>query len=217
MIVKLSHIQKKFANHVIFKDFSLNVEENSFTVLYGKSGCGKSTLLNIIGLLDSPDSGEVELFGIANVKPYTKEAEKLLRNKIGYLFQNFALEDDETVEKNLSIAITDKKIKKSQRTELIKEALKKVGLVNFENKKIHECSGGEQQRIALARLLLKPCELILADEPTGNLDKENKHLIFQLLQEFKEAGKTLIVVTHDDELRNLGDRCIDLQTITKKE
>ena len=210
MIVKVENITKAFGEHVILKDFSLDIEENSFTIIYGESGCGKSTLLNIIGLLEPINEGHIELFHQRDVQPFSKKAEKLLRDKIGYLFQNFALEDEETVETNLKIVLENRKIKKEVQKQMIHDALCKVGLENYEKKKIFECSGGEQQRIAIARLLLKPCELILADEPTGNLDEKNKHIVFSLLKELQDQGKTLVVVTHDPELKEIGDHVLYL-------
>lgn len=210
MIVEISHVYKQFGAHVVLNDLSLKVEEHSFTILYGASGCGKSTLLNLIGLLDTPDKGDIVLFGEKNVKPFSKKAESLLRNKIGYLFQNYALEDEETVEANMDVAFINQKLKKEEKKAKIQEALHEVGLDGYEKKKIYECSGGEQQRISLARLLIKPCELILADEPTGNLDKANKKIIFELLKNLQKKGKTLIVVTHDEDLIELGDAKIKL-------
>lgn len=179
-IVELDSIQKKFKEKVIFDSFSCTIYENEFVAIIGKSGCGKSTLLNMIGLLDSPDSGEIILFGEKGIKPFSKKATLLLKSKIGYLFQNFALIENKTVYENLQMAINEKN--KKNVNKYIEDALKKVGLNGYSKKYIYECSGGEQQRIALARLLVKPCELILADEPTGSLDEENKQIVIKLLK-----------------------------------
>lgn len=210
MIVRLNNITKQFGSHVILKNFSLEIEEHSFTVIYGASGCGKSTLLNIIGLLETVEQGEVELFGEKGIRPFSRKAEKILKDKIGYVFQNYALEDEETVEANLKVVLENRRISKDKQNQMIHDALSKVGLNNYEKKKIFECSGGEQQRISIARLLLKPCELVLADEPTGNLDEDNKQRVFKLLKELQNEGKTLIVVTHDPELKEIGDHIITL-------
>ncbi len=196
-VVNVKHLVKSFGEHIVLDDINLCVKEKEIFIVTGPSGCGKSTLLNIIGLLDQPDSGEIILFGNKNIKPFSKMAEKVLKNKIGYLFQNFALLENESVYSNLEM-IMDNKVK-NMRDE-IALALEKVGLKGYEKKKVYECSGGEQQRIALARLLLKPCELILADEPTGSLDQHNKEEIIQLLLKLNEEGKTIIMVTHDNEL-----------------
>ena len=132
----------------------------------------------------------------------------MLREKIGYLFQNFALINNETVYYNMRIAIGHYKFPNEDA--LIKNALEAVGLKGFENKKVFKCSGGEQQRIAIARLMIKPCELILADEPTGSLDSENKEEIFKLLIEMNKKGKTLVVVTHDPSLVKFSHRSIEI-------
>lgn len=204
-IVKLENINKDFDNKIIFHDFSLVINKGEFVVINGKSGCGKSTLLNIIGLLIKPTSGNVYLFNEINIKPYSRKAEYMLRNKIGYLFQNFALVDDETVYDNLKIVVKEKNYK-----QIIDMALEKVDLKGYGNQYIYKCSGGEQQRIAIARLLLKPCELILADEPTGSLDSYNKKIVCDLLKQLQKDGKTIVIVTHDDYLKQYADRIIEL-------
>ena len=162
----------------------------------------------MIGLLDSPDKGNIAIFDKKNVKPFSRQANKLLKAKIGYLFQNFALIDNKSVYYNLYLSIDhfsfpDKK-------ERILKALEDVGLKGFENKKICECSGGEQQRVALARLLIKPCQLILADEPTGSLDSVNKEVVFKILKKMQSQGKTIVIVSHDEELVERADRIINI-------
>lgn len=206
-ILKINHLNKSYGSHLVLNNINIEIQENEFCLIMGKSGCGKSTLLNIIGLLDTYDEGQVQLFNDNLPKPFSKKAEKLLKNKIGYLFQNFALIDNESVEYNLEI-IMDKRKKDKQH--LINEALEKVGLDKYNDKKVCECSGGEQQRVAIARLLLKPCELILADEPTGSLDSYNRELVCDLLKRMQKEGKTIIVVTHDDYLKQYADRVIIL-------
>ena len=206
-ILKINHLNKSYGSHLVLNNINIEIQENEFCLIMGKSGCGKSTLLNIIGLLDTYDEGQVQLFNDNIPKPFSKKAEKLLKNKIGYLFQNFALIDNESVEYNLEI-IMDKRKKDKQH--LINEALEKVGLDKYNDKKVCECSGGEQQRVAIARLLLKPCELILADEPTGSLDSYNKKIVCDLLKKMQQEGKTIVVVTHDDYLKQYADRIINI-------
>ena len=208
-MIKLININKKFSDHEVIKDFSYVFESKNITALVGTSGCGKSTLLNIIGLLEYPTSGSVEMFGKKNIKPYSKEAKKLLRNKIGYLLQDFALVESKSVEYNINLAIEEHKLKNKK--DLINNALKEVGLVGFNGKIISECSGGEKQRVAIARLMIKPCEVVLADEPTGSLDKETANIIFDLLCKLKDKGKTVIMVTHDIELANKCDVILQLK------
>lgn len=201
-------MNKSFKDVEVFKDFNLEIKKNSFTIISGTSGSGKSTLLNIIGLLDTKDNGNIYLFEEKNVHPFSKKAEYLLREKIGYLFQNFALVDNETVEYNLRIALEN--VRDKNKEELISNVLKQVGLKGYEKKMVYKCSGGEQQRIAIARLLLKPCELVLADEPTGSLDYDNKMLVVSLLEKMHKEGKTILIVTHDEELMEIGDNHIKL-------
>ncbi len=215
MIIKLNDISKKFGTQNVIENLSLEIKENEFVAIVGKSGCGKSTLLNIIGLLDKPDSGVVELFSQKNIKPFSKQATEILRNEVGYLFQNFALLEDKTVRYNLLLSVDC--LKMDDKDAKIKEVLEIVGLKGYENKEVFKCSGGEQQRIAIARLLLKPCRLVLADEPTGSLDFENKKIIIELLLKLKEQGKTILMVTHDLDISSYADRTIHLGNNTNAE
>lgn len=195
-MVILENVTKKFGDKKIFDNFNLTIKNGEFIAITGASGSGKTTLLNMIGMIEKPSQGDIYIDNFKNPIIDSKNGIEILKNKIGYLFQNFALVDNETVSFNLDIAL--KYIKCKNKDLLKKEALKKVGLDNFESKKIYTLSGGEQQRVALARLLLKPCDIILADEPTGSLDKKNSNMVMQLLKEINKAGKTVIIVTHDE-------------------
>ncbi len=206
-ICECKEISKRFMVKQILKNFSMQVEKEKITCISGVSGSGKTTLLNIIGCLEKVDSGSLYLFG-DKVNPNLKGTRKLLRDRIGYLFQDYALLDDKTVTYNLNIAMEGHKI--DNKTMKIKEALTTVGLEGFEKREVRSCSGGEQQRVAIARLLLKPCELILADEPTGSLDDKNKIEVFMLLKKLVEHGKTVIIVTHDEEIKSMCDFIIKL-------
>ncbi|MGI6365107.1 MAG: ATP-binding cassette domain-containing protein [Bacillota bacterium] len=207
-IVKLDGICKSYGEQRVLTNFSYTFITGKITAITGPSGSGKSTLLNIIGLLERPDRGRVEIFNQSNINPATRRAMLLLRHKIGYLFQNFALIDNQTVKENLLVALA---YRKGDKNRMIAKALENVGLAGFEKKKVYQCSGGEQQRIAVARLLLKPCELVLADEPTGSLDEGNKRTIFSLLRLLQESGKTIIVVSHDPEVIDLCHEKISLE------
>lgn len=211
-IVELKNVNKSYGDKNVLNNLSIKIEEGTFNVIMGASGSGKSTILNIIGLLDKATSGDVILFGQKNMRPFSMKAEQMLKNKIGYLFQNFALIENETVANNLKLALENVKGNKKER---ISEALKEVGLEGYENKKIFKCSGGEQQRVAIARLLLKPCELILADEPTGSLDIKNREIVVKLLKNMQELGKTIIVVSHDSFFKEIADDVIDLSDTIK--
>ena len=209
-ILKIRALKKSFEKKIILNNISFDIKQGEFVCIYGKSGCGKSTLLNIIGLLDSVDGGKIEMFGkdIHNLFEYEKRS--LIRTKIGYLFQNFALIDTETVLYNLMIAMKYTKYTKSEKIKRISDSLAAVNLSGYEKKPIYTLSGGEQQRVAVARLMLKPSEIILADEPTGSLDSENRNEIITLLKRLNIDGKTVIIVSHDEYIVKMADRIIEI-------
>lgn len=207
--IEITGLKKSFGSNIIFDNFDMRIKKNEFVAITGSSGKGKSTLLNIIGLLETKDEGTVIINGIENAALNKKNGIQLLRNSIGYLFQNYALIDNETVMYNLNIAL--KFEKKVEKNDLIISALETVGLSkNDLNKKIFKMSGGEQQRVALARLILKPCEIILADEPTGSLDAKNRDMVLDVLKSLQTTGKTILIVTHDSYVSNFCDRIIEL-------
>ena len=192
-MIEINQVSKYYNNESVISEFSLKIEKGEFLAITGESGKGKTTILNILGLLEKPDGGDVLVEGIKN--PNKKQTMMLQRHSFGYLFQNYALIENETVENNLKIALEYQKgINKKS---VIKEALEFVGLRGVMNKKIYQLSGGEQQRVALARVYLKKADYIFADEPTGNLDPKNRDKVFDLLRKLNESGKTIIFVTHD--------------------
>ncbi len=206
-MILLKGVSKKYGNKTVLNNFSMHICPGEFVAIVGPSGCGKSTLLNIIGLLEPFDKGVVEINKEKNIRPQSRKATNFLRTTISYLFQNFALVDEETVFYNLKLAL---RYVKGDKEKLISQALKKVGLVGYEKKKIYQLSGGEQQRVAMARILLKPAKIILADEPTGSLDANNRDLIITMLQMLRQEGKTILVVTHDNYVAAHADRIIEL-------
>ena len=206
-LIKLEHIGKSYRENQIFDNLNLKVEKGEFLGIKGESGTGKSTLLNIIGLLEECE-GKVNIEGKEISYKDTKEVRKLLRNKIGYLFQNFALIDDLTVYENLKIVLDS--VSKKEGRMLILQELKRVGLDDILDKKIFQLSGGEQQRVAIVRLILHKSEIILADEPTGSLDRKNAKIIMDLLKEFHNQGKTIIMVSHDESAFSNCSRVINL-------
>lgn len=208
-LISLKNITKKFPNKIIFKNFNLEIEPRKKILIMGPSGSGKTTLLNIIGLLETIDSGETIHFGFKNLKINTRTSSKILREKISYLFQNYALIDSDSVYDNLKIALKYNKSK--NRNEVIEEALNQVGLSGFQKRAVYTLSGGEQQRVALARLIIKPSELILADEPTGNLDDKNAFEIMRILDYLNSLGKTIIMVSHDYRFADFFDLTINLE------
>ena len=209
-IINIKNLNKAYGKHQLFQNFNLTIQSGEFVLLKGKSGCGKSTLLNMIGLLEKMDQGEYTLFDQENIQPNTKESKLLLRNKISFIFQNFALIDDDTVENNLLIALEYTSLSKQEKQTKIDEVLKQVQLEGMSKQKIYTLSGGQQQRVALARCLLKPSELVLADEPTAALDQENKQIVLDLLCTLQKLGKTVIVASHDDIFDSYCSRIIEL-------
>lgn len=209
-IIKLEKVNKSFGDKKVLSNFSLLINEGELIAITGSSGKGKTTILNILGLLEGFDKGSFWLDGDKNIKPNTSKATKIIREKISYLFQNFALVDEESVEYNLMLALRYVKISKRQKVEKIKEELSHMGLEGYEKKKIYELSGGEQQRVAVARIMLKPSKIVLADEPTGSLDEKNSETVFELLKKINNNGKTVIIVTHDKKLADKCDRIINI-------
>lgn len=202
-MIEGKHITKRFGSQVLFEGFNFTIEDGDFVCFSGVSGAGKTTLLNIIGLLEPLDGGALLIDGIE----YKTNRQKLqyFRTEVGFLFQNFALIENKTVEQNLEI------VSRQNRTEFsIMEALEKVGLQEKLHSKVYTLSGGEQQRIALARLFLKKCNIILADEPTGSLDRYNAQIVMDILFDLNQRGKTIILVTHDERIKQMAKRVIAL-------
>lgn len=202
-MIEISNINKQFFNKKIFTNFSLKIETGEFVVFAGNSGCGKTTLLNMIGGLEKPDSGSIIVDGQDIYK--RKKKEEYYLNKIGFLFQNFALVESATIRENLEIVQ-----KKGRSGVAVEEVLSEVGLLQDIDTEVYKLSGGEQQRVALARLMFKKCDIILADEPTGSLDVENANMVIKFLHKLNEAGKTVILVTHDEKIIKNERRVVQL-------
>lgn len=209
-ICELEQVTKRYDDHVVLDRISMAVHEGEMVAITGKSGSGKTTILNIMGMLENPDEGTVRLFGEESPRSHSGKANRMLRTRLSYLFQNYALIDNATVNENLEIPLIYSKKTKKEKQELKKEALEKVGLDLSLKQKVHELSGGEQQRVAIARILLKPCDLILADEPTGSLDADNRDEILRILKDLNEENKTIIIVTHDPCVAETCNRTIRL-------
>jgi putative ABC transport system ATP-binding protein len=209
-VYELVNVSKSYANHIVLKDLNITIFEGEMVAIIGKSGSGKTTILNMMGMLEVPDKGTIQLFDDPIPRIHSRKANQMLRTKISYLFQNYALIDNATVEENLDVPLVYSNKTKKEKRKVKIEVLEKVGLNISLKRKIHELSGGEQQRIAIARIMLKSCELILADEPTGSLDTYNRDEIIKLLKELNATGKTIIIVTHDSYVAQECSRVIDL-------
>ena len=203
MTIDLLNVSKSFGSKKIFTDLNLRFESGKSYGLIGGSGSGKSTLLNIIGRLEKIDSGNVlvDKQDIWKIKERT-----FFKNTVGYVFQNYSLIDNKTVYDNLKLITKDKKT--------ITDVLEKVGLSSdYLHQKIYELSGGQAQRVAIARMLMKPRKIILADEPTGALDGEIGKEIIRLLLNEKDEDKYVIIATHDPAVYNEVDVIIDMKDI----
>lgn len=202
--VSLKNITKRYSNHKILNNINLDIYKGDFICIYGASGTGKSTLLNIIGALEDFNSGEYKCFYKVNPVRNKRDSELLRREKISYLFQNFALVEKMTVMENMRLATKYVKVRKKE--EIIISALNELGVLDKLDAKVYELSGGEQQRVAMARNIVKPYDILLADEPTGSLDRKNKNIVIDKLVELNEKGKTIVVVSHDADFKKIAKR-----------
>ncbi len=175
---------------------SMEVQDGEFVAIMGPSGCGKSTLLNIVGLLDSPDGGSYQFYGEEVAKYSEKQLTQLRRTGVGFIFQSFNLVDDLNVAENVEVSLLYRGVSGSDRRRRVAAALERVGLAHRMKHLPNQLSGGQQQRVAIARALVAEPKLILADEPTGNLDTENGAAVMQMLADINAAGTTVIMVTH---------------------
>ena len=208
-MIELQHIWKQFGSRIIFSDLSLNFQGGMVYALIGDSGCGKTTLLNMLAKLETFDKGEIFYKGnsLTSIKN-----EEFYRNELGYLFQNFGLLESQTIRENLELGmIGKKKNKKQEKERLLLQALQAVRLDYLSlNQKIYELSGGEAQRVALAKIILKNPPLILADEPTASLDPKNSKEIMEILLELRNANRTIIIATHNPSIWKMADQIIRL-------
>lgn len=211
-VLQVQNLVKKFGNHTVLPGVSFSVPAGTMLAVTGPSGSGKTTLLNCLGLLENFDSGEFSFGSFHAVKHGSRKARGFFRDVLGFLFQNYGLIEDWSVAENLQLPLQVRQLHKTERRERMAQALAQVGLTGREKSKVYTLSGGEQQRVALARLLLKEPQLILADEPTSALDAANSDVVMQALRQRAAAGALVILSTHNPAIVQLCDSVLDLGT-----
>ncbi|MEW2394597.1 ATP-binding cassette domain-containing protein [Streptomyces sp. NPDC046862] len=204
-MIDIENLSKSFGRRTLWSGVDLTVHGGQMLALTGPSGSGKSTLLNCLGLLDAPTAGAIrhEEKDITEFGP--RQARVFRRDVLGYLFQNYALIDNATVAANLEVVTRPRRGPRRTTSTAIPEALERVGLAGREGEKVSRLSGGEQQRVALARLMVKQPSLVLADEPTGALDHDNTSMVVKILREMSDSGCAVVIATHDDYVRDQCD------------
>jgi len=221
-MIKITNLEKFYRTEevetVALNKLSLEVKEGEFVAIMGPSGCGKSTLLNIIGLLDDPDGGSFLFNGVEVAKFNERQRAVLRKNNIGFVFQSFNLIDELTVYENVELPLIYLGVKGEERKKRVEEVLEKMQIMHRRNHFPQQLSGGQQQRVAVARAVVHNPKLILADEPTGNLDSSNGNEVMQLMTALNEQGTTIIMVTHSEHDARYSHRIIrvlDGQTVTE--
>ena len=221
-MIKISELEKVYRTEevetVALNKLSFEVKEGEFIAVMGPSGCGKSTLLNILGMLDDPDAGSFIFNGIEVAHFNERKRADLRKNNIGFVFQSFNLIDELTVFENVELPLIYTGVKGPDRKKRVEAVLDKVQIMHRRNHYPQQLSGGQQQRVAVARAVVNHPKLILADEPTGNLDSNNGNEVMQLLTELNEQGTTIVMVTHSEHDARYSHRIIrmlDGQTVTE--
>jgi len=213
-MIKLTNVSRKFRTQDVettaLNKLNLFVDQGDFLAIMGPSGCGKSTLLSVLGMLDSPNSGEY-LFNEQNITHFgERKLAKLRKSSIGFVFQSFNLIDSLTVFENVELPLQYLKISRAERKQKVESILKKVGIDHRADHLPQQLSGGQQQRVAVARALVIKPKLILADEPTGNLDSKNGEEVMAMLRSLNDEGTTVIMVTHSEHDAKYANRIIRL-------
>jgi len=195
---------------VAIDKMSLSINKGEFLSILGPSGCGKSTLLNVLGMLDNIDQGEFTFLAHQVEKCSESQCAQLRKQHIGFIFQNFNLIDELSVEQNIELPLYYHNVPKNERKKRVDEVLKRVDIAHRRKHLPAKLSGGQQQRVAIARAIVTKPALILADEPTGNLDSKNSTQVMELLQELNDEGSTIVMVTHAPEHVQYGTRVLEL-------
>ncbi|MDO4823950.1 MAG: ABC transporter ATP-binding protein [Bacteroidales bacterium] len=213
-MIKVSNLSKVFRTEEIettaLNGVSFEIKDGEFVAIMGPSGCGKSTLLNILGLLDNPTEGDYEFDGTEVAKLKEKDRTKFRKGNIGFIFQSFNLIDELNVYDNIELPLRYLNISASERKARVTEMMKRMSISHRAKHFPQQLSGGQQQRVAIARACVANPKLILADEPTGNLDSKNGREVMMLLQELNNEGTTIVMVTHSQKDAAMAQRTIDL-------
>ena len=213
-MIKLQNLSKVYRTAYMettaLNKINIQIGKGEFVAVMGPSGCGKSTLLNVIGMIDSPSEGDYIFDGQEIGHSSENELVDLRKKNIGFIFQNFNLIDDLTVHENVDLPLLYLGLAKAERRRRVDEALELVGLASRANHRPQELSGGQQQRVAVARSVVGEPKLILADEPTGNLDTKNGDEVMKMLDALKQKGVTILMVTHSPEHGDRADRIIQM-------
>ena len=214
MKLKTENLEKVFRTDLVetvaLNGVSIDVNDGEFVAVMGPSGCGKSTLLNILGLLDNPTSGSYRIDGVEVAQLKERERTLYRRGKIGFIFQSFNLIEEMTVEENIALPLTYLDYSTAERKKLVEEVMISLNIAHRAKHFPNQLSGGQQQRVAIARAVVTKPGLILADEPTGNLDSKNGQEVMLLLQELNREGTTIIMVTHSQHDAQYASRTICL-------
>ncbi|MGN1256649.1 MAG: ABC transporter ATP-binding protein [Bacteroidaceae bacterium] len=213
-MIKVENLSKSFRTEevetVALDHVSFEVRDGEFVAIMGPSGCGKSTLLNILGLLDNPDEGRYLLSGQEVQNLRERERTDVRKGQIGFVFQSFNLIDELTVQENIELPLTNLNVPRAERKQRVQEIMKRMAISHRAKHFPHQLSGGQQQRVAIARaVVFNPC-MILADEPTGNLDSKNGAEVMRLLTELNQEGTTIVMVTHNEHDARVAHRIIRL-------
>ncbi|MBQ7239153.1 MAG: ABC transporter ATP-binding protein [Bacteroidales bacterium] len=213
-LIQITNLQKVFRTELVetvaLNNVSLAVEKGEFVAIMGPSGCGKSTLLNILGLLDTPTSGEYLLDGVDVSQCSESERTDIRKGTLGFVFQAFNLIEDLNVEENIELPLLYMGLPKAERQRRIQDAMERMNIGHRAKHFPAQLSGGQQQRVAIARAVVCQPSLILADEPTGNLDSKNGHEVMELLSELHKEGTTIVMVTHSQKDATYADRIVNL-------
>ena len=214
MKLKTENLEKVFRTDLVetvaLNGVSIDVNDGEFVAVMGPSGCGKSTLLNILGLLDNPTSGSYRIDGVEVAQLKERERTLYRRGKIGFIFQSFNLIEEMTVEENIALPLTYLDYSTAERKKLVEEVMISLNIAHRAKHFPNQLSGGQQQRVAIARAVVTKPGLILADEPTGNLDSKNGRDVMTTLKALNDAGTTIVMVTHSQKDAQYANRVINL-------